>query len=94
QCMNWAAVAGAPNAKDIVVVYDLTLNQDGNPAHMPQLESQSASDASRDPYVRAAAEAARRAIMQCGPYKLPADRYDQWRDSEVRFSPRDVVGSD
>ena len=92
QCMNWGTVAGAPNAQNIVVVVDLTLSPDGNVAQRPQLESESASEAARDPYVRAAADAALRAIHVCAPFKLPADRYADWRDSQVRFSPRDLTG--
>jgi outer membrane biosynthesis protein TonB len=92
QCMNWGAIAGSPNARNIVVSVDLTLNHDGSVAQRPQLESQSASDAARDPYVRAAADAALRAIHVCAPYKLPADRYADWRDSQVNFSPRDIIG--
>lgn len=92
QCMNWGTVAGAPNAQNIVVVVDLTLNPDGSVAQRPQLESESAAEAARDPYVRAAADASLRAIHVCAPFKLPADRYADWRDSQVRFSPRDIIG--
>jgi hypothetical protein len=92
QCMNWGLVASAPNAQNIVVSVDLTLNPDGSVAQRPQLESESASEAAQDPYVRAAAEAAMRAIHVCAPYKLPAERYADWRDSVVRFSPRDILG--
>jgi len=92
QCMNWGTVAGAPNAQNIVVVVDVTLNPDGSVAQRPQLESESVAEASRDPYVRAAADAALRAIHVCAPYKLPADRYADWRDDQIRFSPRDIVG--
>ena len=92
QCMNWGTVAGAPNAQNIIVVIDLTLNPDGSVAQRPQLESESASEEARDPYVRAAADAALRAIHVCAPYKLPPDRYADWRDSQVRFSPRDIIG--
>jgi hypothetical protein len=92
QCMNWGSVAGAPNAQNIVVTVDLTLNPDGSVAQRPQLESESAAEAGRDPYVRAAADAALRAIHVCAPYKLPADRYAEWRDSQVNFSPKDVIG--
>ena len=85
QC--WSPPVGAPNASDLVVDFDLTLNQDGTPAR-------ATSDAlsSGNPYTRAAAEAARRAIFQCQPYKLPPDRYSQWRDiSPLRFDPRQMM---
>jgi outer membrane biosynthesis protein TonB len=83
----WSPPVGAPNATDLVVDFDLTLNQDGTPAR-------ATSDAltSSNAYTRAAAEAARRAIAQCQPYRLPADRYDQWREiNPLRFDPRQMM---
>ncbi len=92
QCMNWGTVAGAPNAQSIFVVVDVSLNPDGSVAQRPQLESESVAEAARDPYVRAAADAALRAIHVCAPYKLPADRYADWRNDRITFSPRDIIG--
>src|ERR1700730_11930715 len=43
QCMNWGLVASAPNAQNIVVILDLTLNPDGSVVPRPQLESESAA---------------------------------------------------
>ena len=85
QC--WSPPVGAPNANDLVVDFDLVLNNDGTPAR-------ATSDAlsSGNPYTRAAAEAARRAIFQCQPYKLPPDRYSQWREiNPLRFDPRQMM---
>jgi len=62
------------------VSYELFLNRDGSVAQPPQLTADSAAAAAGDPYMRAAAEAARRAIYTCAPYTLPADRYNQWHD--------------
>jgi outer membrane biosynthesis protein TonB len=85
QC--WSPPVGAPNAEDLVVDFDLTLNPDGTVAH-----ATSDATSSGNPYTRAAAEAARRAIFQCQPYKLPADRYSQWRDiNPLRFDPRQMM---
>jgi len=39
----------------------------------------------------AAAEAASRAIYQCAPYNLPAKRYSDWRDINLRFDPREMM---
>jgi outer membrane biosynthesis protein TonB len=86
QC--WSPPVGAPNPDDLVVDFDLTLNPDGSAAG-------ATSDAMRsgNPYTRAAAEAARRAIFQCQPYKLPPDRYSQWREiNPLRFDPRQMMG--
>lgn len=91
QC--WSPPVGAPHAEDLIVDFDLFLNKDGSVAQPPQLAGDSASAASSNPYTRAAAEAARRAIYECAPYKLPADRYDQWREiNPFHFDPRQMMG--
>ena len=91
QC--WSPPVGAPRAEDLIVDFDLLLNQDGSVARPPQLVGDSASAASSNPYTRAAAEAARRAIFECAPYKLPADRYNQWREiNPFHFDPRQMMG--
>src|ERR1700761_5162675 len=85
QC--WSPPVGAPNANDLVVDFDLVLNPDGTPGR-----ATSNAMSSGNPYTRAAAEAARRAIFQCQPYRLPQDRYSQWREiSPLRFDPRQMM---
>jgi colicin import membrane protein len=39
---------------------------------------------------RAAAEAARRAVVRCAPYTLPAEKYDAWADVIVHFDPSEM----
>ncbi len=45
-----------------------------------------------DPYYRAAAESARRAVMQCQNYDLPAESYDEWSELTLRFDPSEMLG--
>jgi hypothetical protein len=39
--------------------------------------------------IEIAFQAARRAILRCqsGGYKLPADKYDEWKEVEITFDP-------
>jgi outer membrane biosynthesis protein TonB len=90
QC--WSVPAGAPHPERLVVQLDVYLNRDGNVAQPPQLDAESAAAARSDPFMRAAAEAARRAIYVCAPYKLPVDRYSIWRELVVTFDPRMMMG--
>jgi hypothetical protein len=85
QCMDWGPLAGAPNLQSLVVSVQLTLNADGNIASI-------SPDPTHGPYEAAAMSAALRAIHVCSPYKLPPNRYSDWRESDVRFSPKDVSG--
>jgi outer membrane biosynthesis protein TonB len=86
----WTPPVGAPNAADLVVDFDLFLNPDGSVAQPPQLIG--SSGGAGNSYARAAADAARRAIYECQPYKLPADRYGQWREiNPFHFDPRQMM---
>jgi len=88
----WSPPTGAPNAQDLVVEYDLALNPDGTVGRL-QMTMGTAAAAAGNTYTRAAAEAASRAIYQCQPYRLPADRYNQWREiNPLRFDPRQMMG--
>lgn len=86
QC--WSPPVGAPNAAQLIVNFEVFLNRDGSIARPPQLTGQSGSGS----YAAAAAAAARRAIYTCAPYKLPPDRYSQWRDITMTFDPRKMMG--
>lgn len=84
----WSPPVGAPHPERLVVSFDLFLNPDGSVAQPPQLLATSS-----DPYFHAAVDAARRAIYTCAPYKLPADRYAQWREIKpFIFDPRQMTG--
>ncbi|HLY07554.1 MAG TPA: hypothetical protein VKR31_17540 [Rhizomicrobium sp.] len=88
----WNPPVGAPHPERLIVSFDLFLNPDGSVAQPPQLTGDSASAASRDPFVQAAAEAAKRAIYTCAPFKLPADRYQEWREiNPFIFDPRNML---
>lgn len=82
----WSPPTGAPDARDLVVDFDLRLNPDGTVGGL-QLKTLGGNA-----YTRAAAEAASRAIYQCQPYRLPQDRYSLWREiSPLRFDPRQMM---
>ncbi|HEY3637081.1 MAG TPA: hypothetical protein VGK90_02935 [Rhizomicrobium sp.] len=84
----WSPPVGAPHPEQLVVSFDLFLSPDGSVAQPPQLLATSS-----DPYFHAAAEAARRAIYSCAPYKLPADKYADWREIKpFVFDPREMMG--
>ena len=88
----WSPPTGAPDARDLIVDYDLSLNPDGSVGRL-QMTPGTAAAAAGNGYTRAAAEAASRAIYQCQPYRLPPDRYAQWREiNPLRFDPRQMMG--
>jgi len=60
----------------------VSLNPDGSVNGMPQVIAADASSAGG-----AVARAAQRAVMACGPYRLSADAYDEWRQIDVELRP-------
>jgi hypothetical protein len=86
----WSPPVGAPHPEELVLTYRLFFRRDGTIAQVPQLEYTAIS--ADDPYMRAAVEAARRAIYTCAPYRLPADRYSQWQDVTFKFDPHVIMG--
>lgn len=82
----WNVPAGAEDAKDLKVSVKFRLDKSGALEGMPQIVSGGGGDGVQ----RAAAESARRAVMQCAPYNLPADKYQAWADVIVNFDPSDM----
>ena len=89
QC--WSPPAGAPNPDQLIPTFRVFLNPDGSVSQSPQMSADTQARAASNPYMRAAADAARRAIMTCQPYKLPGDKYSTWRDITIDFDPRKMV---
>jgi outer membrane biosynthesis protein TonB len=85
----WNVPAGARDAADLIVEIRVVVSADGN------VERATIVDQARvasDPFFRAAAESARRAFFnpECRPLRLPADKYELWKDMVVDFSPKDL----
>jgi hypothetical protein len=84
----WNIPAGARDAKDLDVEIRAAVNLDGT------VRQATIVDQGRlgDPLFRAAAESARRTFFNpsCTPLKLPADKYEVWKDLVVGFNPKDI----
>ena len=86
----WNVTAGAKDAHNMTVEIEVTMNQDGT---VRRAEIRNTMRIGVDPFYQAFAESARRAVLnpQCQPYKLPPDKYDQWRDLVLNFDPREML---
>ena len=85
----WLVPNGARGAKDLVVVIQMKLAKDGT------VTKAVIADMARyktDPAFKAAADSARRAVLdpKCNPLPLPPEKYDQWKDIEMPFNPKDM----
>ena len=85
QC--WNPPVGAANDGSLAVKVSFTLNADGTLADGPTV-----TNSSSNPAFRAAAGAATRAVQRCAPLKLPPEAYDYWRQVNINFDPRDMMG--
>ena len=84
----WSKPEGfaADRANDLVVEFDLELGPDGR---VIRADSAAVNPGNPSRYNYAAGIAARNAIYQCQPYRLPPERYNQWRQiNPMRFDPR------
>jgi outer membrane biosynthesis protein TonB len=77
----------AENSPRLIVTLQIELTPDGNLAKAPTLIRPS-SEAGADNKLLVAIEAARRAVQQCAPFSLPADRHTQWRLVNFDFDAR------
>ncbi len=85
----WNIPAGAKDAHDLVIDIRVAMNPDATvrEAHIVS------TDRMGDPFYRAAAESALRAVRNpdCSPLKLPADKFDQWQTMTLTFNPKDLL---
>lgn len=85
QC--WNPPVGAANDGSLAVKVSFTLNADGTLADGPTV-----TNSSSNPAFRAAAGAATRAVQRCAPLKLPPEAYDYWRQVNINFDPKELMG--
>jgi hypothetical protein len=82
----WTPPPGVNNTTNLHVIIRVLFKADGSLAALPQVVSGPAS-----PLGPAMAESAKRALLTCQPFKmLSPERYDQWKDLEINFDPREM----
>ena len=85
----WSPPAGAKQAENLVVRVRLSLTPAGAISAGPVVVNRSLLG---DPFFRAAAESVLRAIRRCQPFSMPAEKYASWRNIELTFDPRRMLG--
>jgi colicin import membrane protein len=83
----WNPPAGASNPDELVVLIRIKLKPDGRLADGPIVMSRGQS-----PLYVAARDSAVRALFRGQPFDmLKPEHYEQWKDIEITFDPRDMV---
>jgi outer membrane biosynthesis protein TonB len=83
----WSPPVGGLGSRDLNVKLRIRFKPDGTLEREPELANYSGS-----PFFRPAAEAAKRAVWQCQPYRMPRGKYETWRDMILNFDPREMMG--
>tara|TARA_B110000977_G_scaffold34956_1_gene46845 strand:+ start:116703 stop:117557 length:855 start_codon:yes stop_codon:yes gene_type:complete len=85
QC--WNVPEGAKNNSSYVIAMGIKLTQDSILEEEPKkLSLNTGSEAG----MLQAYEAARRALIRCQPFKLPAEKHEAWREMEIKFDHLDI----
>ena len=83
----WNPPAGARNPQELVVQVRMQLKPDGTLAGAPMVVSTGQS-----PMYMAARDSAVRAVFRGQPFDmLRPENYEQWKDIEITFDPRDMI---
>jgi outer membrane biosynthesis protein TonB len=91
QC--WRIPADAPEPEKLIVRVRINLRADGTLAERPRILNNFQIEASGDPYWRAAADNAVRAVVRCEPYDmLPPELYAEWDETTINFGPKITAG--
>lgn len=85
----WNIPAGAKEAKDLVVEVKVKMSPDGSVREVKIVNRRPAPGT--ELIYKSAQESARRAVIQCSPLKLPANKYDVWKEFSLTFSPKDIL---
>jgi outer membrane biosynthesis protein TonB len=84
----WDVPAGARNPEEITVIIRVRLKKDGSLADGPRVMS-----TGRTPLYEAARDSAVRAILRGAPFTmLRPETYESWKEIDVTFDPRFMVG--
>lgn len=86
----WNVPAGAEYAENLAVEIRIAMNPDMTMRNATILDQ---GRYNRDPVFKAAADSAMRALRnpRCSPFKLPPDKYAEWKSIVINFNPKDML---
>jgi hypothetical protein len=87
----WNPPIGAVEAEDLSVRLLVRVDPSGRVRQARVLDTLSMA---LNPFFEAAADSARRAVLndRCNPLQLPSDKYHLWKELELTFNPREMLG--
>jgi hypothetical protein len=88
QC--WNVPAGARDARNLVVEIQVEMNPNATVRDARIVDQ---ARMTTDPFYRAAAESALRAVLNpnCNPLRLPQEKFDVWKSFILNFNPKEML---
>ncbi len=85
----WNFQGGGKEVQEMIIEIKVDMNPDGTPRFARILDE---SKMRNDPFYRSVAESALRAVNnpRCHPYKLPRDKFAEWRTMTIGFDPKEM----
>ncbi len=85
----WHFPAGLKNAEELIVDIKMELSEDGS---VKKAEIVDEARMRTDPNFKIAAENVHRAVLdpECNPLPLPPEKYNEWKELELSFNPKDM----
>jgi len=87
----WSVPFGLPYNENLLVRIKLKLKPDGNLEQAEILDHVRMNTPGQGFY-RVLAESALRAIQMCQPLKVPTSGYERWKDLQLNFDAREMLG--
>ena len=86
----WDIPVGARDAQDLNIEIKAVVGRDGT---VQQAAIVDTGRYAADPFFRAAADSAKRALLnpRCSPLPLPPDKYEAWHNLDLTFNPKDLI---
>jgi hypothetical protein len=83
----WSLPAGAREAENLSIEIKMAMNSDGTVRQARIIDQ---GRLQSDPFFRAAAESALRAVLnpRCNPLKLPSEKFKHWQNMVLIFDPQ------
>lgn len=87
----WNVPAGAKNADELIIPLEIDYDAGGNPLKV-EVATKAQPRYATDPFFRAAADSAIRAVRRCAPLQnLPVESFSIWQYVDMNFNPRDML---
>tara|TARA_B100001996_G_scaffold219078_1_gene168450 strand:+ start:97 stop:1062 length:966 start_codon:yes stop_codon:yes gene_type:complete len=87
----WSIPLGLPYNEDLLVRIKLKLKPDGTLIKTEILDHARMNMPGQG-FFKVLAESALRAIQLCQPLKVPTSGYERWKDLQLNFDPREMLG--